>query len=260
MYPPFHQVEYLSIHDCQGAGLSTGAHSPIFEPPVVSLPRGPHGLTRAEVARSQRSRLLCSFTELLAERGYAGVRVGELVERARVSRATFYEHFADKQECLLAAYDHFAAAVADAITLDIGEHVSWRTFVETTLAGYLGALQRDLVAARAFLIEMDAAGFRARGRRRESMHAFATLLAGRHAAIRARDSSLASLPSAAYLALALAVRETARDALECSADPDLLGLIGDLTVLATALVEGAAAADPTQARSLSSPRRVGSQP
>jgi len=214
---------------------------PIFESPPA-LPRGPHRLTRAEVAGSQRIRLMAAFTELMAQHGYAGVRIGELVNRAGVSRATFYEHFADKHECLIAAYEHFAAAVAAALTRQVDEDAPWRAFVQSTLDGYLEVLQRDLTAARAFLVEMDGAGPVAREYRRRAMEAFAGLLAQRHSAIRARDPKLGSLPERAYLAFTLAVREVVHDALEREPTPDLRQLAPDLTILATAIVEGAAAA------------------
>jgi AcrR family transcriptional regulator len=185
---------------------------------------------------------MAAFTELMAEHGYAEVRIGELVTRAGVSRATFYEHFADKQECLLAAYGHFAAEVMAAITPEVDERATWRAFVQTTLDGYLAVLQRDLTAARAFLVEMDAAGPVARERRRTATDAFAALLGQRHAAMRARDRSLGPLPQRAYLALALATRDLVHDALERAQTPNLQQLAPDLTIVATAIVEGAAAA------------------
>lgn len=73
------------------------------------LPRGPHGLTPSEVARSQRERLLAAMTEAVAERGYTDTPVSEVIERAGVSRKTFYVHFRDRRECLIAAYEVGAA-------------------------------------------------------------------------------------------------------------------------------------------------------
>ncbi|HEX9547981.1 MAG TPA: helix-turn-helix domain-containing protein, partial [Acidimicrobiales bacterium] len=121
---------------------------PIFEI-SPALPRGPHRLTRDEVAASQRTRLMAAFTSLLAERGYAAVTIGDLAARAGVSRAAFYEHFADKQACLLAAYDHFAVMVAAAIALPPEHDAPWSALIDATLDGYLGVLERDLTAARA---------------------------------------------------------------------------------------------------------------
>ena len=214
------------------------AESPIFQSPPA-LPRGPHGLSREQVAASQRTRLMGALTELLAERGYAAVTIGELASRAGVSRAAFYAHFADKEACLLAAYDHFAAAMVEALSADVDADAPWAAFVDSTLAGYLGTLERDPKAARAFIVEMDAAGPGARRRRRDAIHGFAALLAERHAAIRARDPSLAPLSAQSYLVLALGIRELVRDALENDPSPRLTTLAPEIRELLTAVIEGA---------------------
>jgi AcrR family transcriptional regulator len=214
--------------------------SSIFTP-TAPLPHGPHGLSRAEVAESQRMRLMAAFTELLAERGYAAITVGELARRAAVSRAAFYEHFADKEACLLAAYDRFATALVAAMAVQARD-AGWEDFIEGTLTGYLGALEGDPIAARAFIVEMDGAGPTARRRRRDAIHGFAALLAERHAAIRAREPSLGALPERVYLGLALGVRELVREALESEPAPALTRLAPDIVVWITAMVEGAASA------------------
>jgi AcrR family transcriptional regulator len=231
--------------------MSEPSLAAIFDPPIP-LPRGPHRLTREQVAGSQRTRLMVSMTELMAECGYAGVSIGELVHRAGVSRTTFYEHFADKQACVLAAYEEFAASVATAITPHFDERAPWRSFIEAILDRYLTVLERDLTATRAFFIEMDGAEPAARQRRRETMHAFAGLLAQRHAAIRGRNPELGPLPQCAYLAVVFTVGDLVHEALEQDANPNLLQLAPDLATMATALVEGAAAANsPTRTSSTS---------
>jgi AcrR family transcriptional regulator len=208
----------------------------------VTLPRGPHRLTEEQVAESQRTRLMSSLAELMTECGYAGVTIGDLVGRAGVSRTSFYQHFAGKQECLFAAYDRFAAAIAVAVTPDFDPAEPWRRHVETILGRYLDALSRDRIATRAFLVEMDAAGRAARERRRAAAHAFATLLAERHAEIRACQPKLGPLPHRAYLGIALAIRDVICDAIEQEPEPDLHELAPDLATMAIAVFEGAAAA------------------
>lgn len=69
------------------------------------LPRGPHRLTPSEVASSQRERLLEAMTDAVYERGYIATPVADVIERAGVSRKTFYVHFSDRRGCLLAAYE-----------------------------------------------------------------------------------------------------------------------------------------------------------
>jgi AcrR family transcriptional regulator len=206
------------------------------------LPRGPHRLSRAEVAASQRARLERAFTELLAEVGYAAITIGELAGRAGVSRGAFYEHFADKEACLFAAYDHWAAGLLEAMVGGVTRRTTWDEFIDLALDGYLGTLEADPVAARAFIVEMDAAGSAARERRRQAIHGFAAALAGRHRAMLRRDPKLGPLPDRVYLGLALGVRELLREALEDGDGRPFAGLQADVRIWVTAVVEGAAAA------------------
>jgi AcrR family transcriptional regulator len=69
------------------------------------LPRGPHDLTPEEVAADQRRRLIGAMVELVGEQGYAATTVADLIEAAGISRKTFYAHFADRHELLLAAFE-----------------------------------------------------------------------------------------------------------------------------------------------------------
>jgi AcrR family transcriptional regulator len=209
----------------------------------ATLPRGPHSLTREEVRASQRARLTAALTELLAEGGYAAVTIGELARRAAVSRGAFYELFDSKEECLLAAYDEWAGRLVEAMTAGLDDSTPWESFIETTLGGYLGTLEADPVAARAFIVEMDAAGDRARARRRQTLRAFAALVATRHAAIRARDPRLGPLPERVYLGLAYGVRELVHERLAEEREPRLTDLASDVVTWITAMVEGAGAAE-----------------
>ena len=61
--------------------------------------------------------------ELVARRGYAHARVGDLASAAGVSRATFYEQFRNKEDCFLAAHDELSERLlAEAATALAGEH------------------------------------------------------------------------------------------------------------------------------------------
>src|SRR6476659_5078578 len=88
--------------------------------PIRPLPRGPHSLSRDEVVASQRGRMIEAMAETVAEKGYAATTVADVVARAGVSRKTFYEHFADREECFLAAYD----AAVDALFARVAERVA----------------------------------------------------------------------------------------------------------------------------------------
>lgn len=70
-----------------------------------SLPRGRHGLSPGEVEANQRQRIARAVALLVDEEGYDGLTVERLRQAAGVSRSTFYEYFANKQDAVRAAFD-----------------------------------------------------------------------------------------------------------------------------------------------------------
>jgi AcrR family transcriptional regulator len=68
------------------------------------LPPGRHGIPANIVVEHQRLRLIAAMGEALAEHGYAGVTTTHVSERAGVSTSTFYKHFGNLWDCVLAAY------------------------------------------------------------------------------------------------------------------------------------------------------------
>lgn len=65
----------------------------------------PHGASAEDVAAHQRGRIFGAMVEAVAERGYAALTVAELTRMAGVSKRTFYEQFANKQDCFLTTYE-----------------------------------------------------------------------------------------------------------------------------------------------------------
>jgi AcrR family transcriptional regulator len=216
----------------------TSATAPIFVSPQA-LPRGPHSLTREEVAASQRARLISAIAEVVAQRGYAAATIAEISRRAGVSPKTFYEHFADKLECYLAAYDEFARVLLERIAAELDADAPWDDFVAAALNAYLGTLEREPAVARTFLVEIDAAGPVARARRRAAYAQFAALLKTRHEQTRELDPSLGPLPDSAYLGLVHGVRALVCDALEADQNAKLLDLARDIRTWLTATIAGA---------------------
>jgi AcrR family transcriptional regulator len=80
-----------------------------IEPPeqmlASRLPSGRHGLPRETVLANQRRRLLAATALAVVEVGYGDLTVQDITSRAQVSRVTFYQLFARKADCLLAAFD-----------------------------------------------------------------------------------------------------------------------------------------------------------
>ncbi len=81
------------------------------------LPRGPHRLTEEQVAADQRRRLIDAMVQLAGERGYAASTVADIIAKAQVSRKTFYEHFSERKDLLLAAFDTVSPAAFEEVSL-----------------------------------------------------------------------------------------------------------------------------------------------
>ncbi|KQY59874.1 hypothetical protein ASD11_10170 [Aeromicrobium sp. Root495] len=176
------------------------------------FPRGKHGLTRDDVLAMQRERLMIASTELLAGRGYAGVRVRQVCERAGMSLSAFYECFDSREDVIHAAYDRFIDVLLRRLLAVPGQDTTWEAYVEDVMTAYFGALQVDLVVARAFQVEMDAMGWAARDRRRESLGILAEILRQKH--VEWDPAASERIPAPVYLTAVYGVRQLASDALD----------------------------------------------
>lgn len=182
---------------------------------------------------------MAAFCEVVAEQGYGGLTVTDVVAQVGVSRTAFYDCFADLDRCAGAAYERFISVLLEKIVRALEPSQEWIVYVESGVRAYLEILQADPVVARAMQIEMDAAGRAARLRRREALGLIATAVAGRHDQLLADDPSFSPLPQEAHLGLVYAVRQLACDALESGDDPDLTGLVEPIVQWIWATIQGA---------------------
>jgi AcrR family transcriptional regulator len=70
-------------------------------------------MSREVVQRNQRDRLLAGAARAVSERGFAGATIADIVRFARVSRRTFYDHFAGKEECIEATFGPSFASLVE---------------------------------------------------------------------------------------------------------------------------------------------------
>ena len=142
------------------------------------LPRGRHGLSRAEVHDSQRVRLLRAMAEVVAERGYPRTAVADVLRQAHISRETFYQHFSGKEDCFLAVLDGSSRLLADTLSANVGtaaEPVLGR--LARVLTTYFTTLADHEPLARVFYVESYAAGLPAQHKRVEVQERFVDLMA-----------------------------------------------------------------------------------
>jgi AcrR family transcriptional regulator len=91
-------------------GRDAAANS--IKPLYKRLPHGPHRLARDQVILHQRARIHGAMVEAVAECGYEHTSVKQVISLAGVSRRSFYEQFANKQESFLATFDLLAHQTA----------------------------------------------------------------------------------------------------------------------------------------------------
>ena len=104
----------------------------------------PNTLSREGVGDLQRARILAAMTELVRERGVAGVTVAHIVGRSGVSRRTFYELFEDREDCLLAAFEHaIARAAVEVRPAYEAPDRRWEERIRAGLAAMLAFLDRE---------------------------------------------------------------------------------------------------------------------
>lgn len=173
------------------------------------LPRGRGRLSPDEVGRAQRERLLRAMTAAVAERGYAAVRIGDVVARARVSRQSFYAQFPDKESCFLAAHQVGVALILHRLGRWAGADAPAdpRRQVGGAIREYLALADEEPEFARCMLVELQAAG--AAGlRARLDAHRRITLLVGEwHRRTRAADPAWPAIPESRYAAAVGAVHD-----------------------------------------------------
>ncbi len=110
------------------------------------------------LAELQRKRILQAMIELLNERGFGEITVGQLVERAEVSRRTFHTHFTDLQDCLIGILDQAADIGNELVLRALDGEDSWQDGIRSALAALLLFVEREPDIGRVSLIETLTAG------------------------------------------------------------------------------------------------------
>jgi AcrR family transcriptional regulator len=129
-----------------------------YPPELARLPPGRHGLPREFVAHNQRERLIAGLAEAIAENGYAGTTIAHITRHAAVSRRTFYEHFASKDECFVAAYDTVMAELRERVGQAFEEADDWPHAVKAGIGAMLRFLAAEPNLARLCMVEALVAG------------------------------------------------------------------------------------------------------
>ncbi|HEX8690629.1 MAG TPA: TetR/AcrR family transcriptional regulator [Solirubrobacterales bacterium] len=125
---------------------------------LSKLPPGRHLVPRDFVAQNQRERMLLATAELVAERGYQKTTIELIAKTARVALVTFYEQFADKEECFLAAFDENVAAAREVFAELLDPQQPWPDQIAAGLEILLEMVVNEQARAKLCIVEAQAAG------------------------------------------------------------------------------------------------------
>ena len=141
----------------------------LFSYPV---PPGPLRATRRRVVKAvpfaerqvqsnAPERVLRALAAVVAEKGYPDTTVAEIVERASTSQRTFYEHFKNKEDAIVAALDSGSAHMLAAALPAFRRAPDWAHAVHDTQEAMFAFGAEEPEYARMGGVEMYAAGKRA---------------------------------------------------------------------------------------------------
>ena len=147
-----------------------------------TAPRGRHAPPLEVRQGHQRRRLFAAASAVFARTGYADATAESIAREAGMSKATFYEHFDNKEDCIVALFDAAAGAVITAMRA-AADPAHEGPHVDDPQARYraaIGALLATLAAfpdqAQTLLVEIIGAGPRAIERRDRALNTIADFI------------------------------------------------------------------------------------
>jgi AcrR family transcriptional regulator len=117
------------------------------------LARGNQNVSRSFVVHSQCERILDAVANLTAKDGYAALNVNSIAAEAAISPGAFYEHFTDKQDAFLAAYELGHVKGLALVKRAYAAQPDWRQGVKAAIGALLGYLASEPSFAHLALVE-----------------------------------------------------------------------------------------------------------
>ncbi|MEV8514811.1 TetR/AcrR family transcriptional regulator [Dactylosporangium sp. NPDC051484] len=165
-------------------------------------------MTSTRTAEELRQDLTGGLAEAIAGKGYAATTIADIVMHARVSKRTFYEHFADKEACLMALYEQGCERLLAIVRGAAGEGGRpWKEMINNWVTAYLTALESMPAVTRTLLVEIQAAGPKAFRLRQQMQRRFADALVKMVDEGRAADPAIPRLSPLLAIALVGGVHE-----------------------------------------------------
>src|SRR5215207_6769069 len=184
-------------------------------------PRGRHAPPLEVRQDRQRRRLYAAAGAVFARLGYADATAEAIARQAGMSKATFYEHFDNKEDCIIALHDDATAAVLEAMrrTGEDHEGADGAGRVRAVIHTFLEVLAAFPDEAQTLLVEIIGAGPRAIERRDRVLAEYASYVDEVNREDAARGSSPGARRSRPRSAPPTATRTTGGARCRASATP-----------------------------------------
>jgi AcrR family transcriptional regulator len=222
----------------------------IASPRASAVDRGTHG---AQLVEIQRARLIAGAVCVIEELGYAQTTVGHITRRASVSRRTFCELFANREDCLAAVMEDLLGQISQELAAANIDDLPWRERIRAGLWAILSLFDREPALARVCVVQALRGGPRVLERREEILRGLATVVdEGRSEGARGGGCSQLTAEGVVGAAFAIVYARLLRGERK-----PLTGLLGELMGIVVLPYMGAAAARREQARRApASPKRA----
>jgi AcrR family transcriptional regulator len=148
----------------------------------------PHAPTLSLVSSPKRQQILQGMLEAVGRDGYDSTSVRTVLDHTGAYRQAFYDNFADKDDCYLAAFDLGVARLEALLVAAAASKESWLEQLRAGLGALLDFLDTEPDVGRALIVEVHAAGEEGMRRRTDAMRRIAEFVD------RGRDEAGAETP------------------------------------------------------------------
>lgn len=127
-------------------------------PQPLRVPRRPSGPPSQFEGYTPAERIARAVIAVTAEKGYRALSTDEIAERASISLSTFYAHFADKRDAVLAALEMGGAQMLASVMPAARRATNWREGVRVAYEAMVSYLAAEPAFAQLIAAEVYSVG------------------------------------------------------------------------------------------------------
>ena len=187
-------------------------------------------------AKDHKDRLLSALVTAMATKSYRDVTLADITSSAMVSRRTFYEHFKNKDECLLSLARTTSQKIMKSIINSYDPSDDWPQTVTKVTSGYLQFIAEHPTLMYALYVEVAALGQSGLEIRREISHTFAEFLSQQTELKLASSALDHALTKQEALALVAGINELILQTIIGKESPDIATAVTQLNDVASSLI------------------------